>query len=383
VIVRVKFRPNSTTYWRVAPDVEPPSELVEKFLYPADEEEEKEAREAMEEWLREEWGGGEWKIETVMGRKIDRSKTIKIKDEHVRYGVSKWVVWVKGLQSNRWYKADTDFDHPPNISEIIDAVGGGGHIKVVAYDDKNRQVESWVQKIDAPPPEWLTQKEDSLEKALMEALKKKQELELKKTVESIAGVDESPAKKDKKDKFDEVLDEIEKLATDQKIRLIEEFLSRLRKQEKKEGLSDILFTEPYKVKMEATKLLIEELAKRGKVDEAKELLKEIPDGTSALIQIMTAGANLANALAVALAGGFSKFSQTREEVARSLAQQTKQEEEPKKKEKEKTLEFMEGEEVAEKVESEPKIERSASETDVSVVEDESGWEVSFGDVGEN
>lgn len=382
--VRVKFRPNSNTYWKVAHDVEPPEDLVRDVLFASDEVDAKRAQEELIEWFSEEWGGGEWKIELVQGRKIVTSKVFKIKDVPVKYGVNKWAVFVKGPNSGRWYKADVDFDHPPDTAEVIDAIGGGGNIRVVAYDEKGRQVSSWTFKSDAPTPDWIASKENSIEKTIIEAIKKKQEEEVAKMVSSIAGTPK--VEKKEPDKFDEFFEEMEKLVNDQRLQLIEEFLRKLKRQEEKSGITDLLFTEPYKVKMKALDKLVDKLIERGRVDEAKELLREMPDGTSALISLITAGSNLANALSMALVGagtGFADFEKRRSEVAKKLTtgkkEVAKKEEKP---EKVSVVEEMEEEEKVQEVvvsreETEVEKRETGEELLMEISEEDSSWEISF------
>lgn len=350
--VVVRFRPNTSTRWKTAPDVQPPLELVYEMFFGEDQAE---AIDRITEWLKEEYGGGYWKIDiTDKANRILKSKTIYIPDEDIKYGISKWVVYVKGTQSGRWYKADVEFDHFPSTEEIIDAIGGGGKIKVVGLDDRGRTATYKIIDIDAPEPEWLKEREDSLERKLQNVLKEKlieaQERVIKQLVEG-------KSKEDSEDPIDKLIKEIEALAKSEKLRNIEELLKSLRegKSESKKSLSDVLFLEPYKAKVESVQLLIKKFAEKGDLDTARALLHEIPDGTGAIVSLIQAGANLANAIAMVLAGGNRQLGEWRERVKR-VVEETRKEREEKKEEIEEEIEE----------EEEVKIEESY---------DEEGWEI--------
>jgi len=348
----VKFRPNPNTKWRIAHDVTPPLELVAELFFGDDQDK---ALNEITNWLREEYGGGSWKIDIVdKSSRVIRSKTIHITDEDVKYGINKWVVYVKGPKSGRWYKADVEFDHVPTTNEIIDSVGGGGKIKVVGLDDKGRAAYYKIMNIDAPEPEWLKEREDSIERKLQDSIRKKIIEAQEKIIQQIVEGGESSKKEDP---IDKLIKEIEELAKSEKLRTIEETLRSLRegKKEDKKTLSDVLFLEPYKAKIDSVQLLIKKFAEKGDLDTAIKLLHEIPDGTGALINLVQAGANLMNAIAMVLAGGNQHAMRERVREIVERARESKEEKE--------------------EVEVEAEEEESGAEIEIEEKVDEEGWEI--------
>lgn len=348
--VVVKFRPNPNTKWRIAHDVTPPLELVAELFFGDDPDK---ALNELTNWLREEYGGGSWKIDIVdKSSRVIRSKTIHITDEDVKYGISKWVLYVKGSKSGRWYKADVEFDHVPTTNEIIDAIGGGGKVKIVGLDEKGRAAYYRIEDIDAPEPEWLKEREDSLERKLHDSIRRKI-LETQERI--IQELIEGKREEKKEDPIDRLIKEIEDLAKSEKLRNIEELLRSLRegKRGDKKTLSDVLFLDPYKAKVESVQLLIKKFAEQGDLNTAIKLLHEIPDGTGAIINLVQAGANLMNAIAMVLAG--KNHQVMRESVREAI---DRQREEAKK-------------------EGEASGSEEISKTNIKIEEkvDEEGWEI--------
>jgi len=368
--VLVRFRPNTTVGWIRASDVEPPLELIRDLFF---SENPREAEEALREWLKEEYGGGIWRIELLDERgKTARSRTIKIPPEEadITYGVNKWIVYVKGEKSGRWYKADAEFAHCPSSLEIIDAIGGGGKVKLVGYDDRGRIMSTKIMELNAPPPEWLASKEDSLERKILDSINKKLEEEQKKLIDGLIG-----SKKDEEeDMVDKLISELKSLVDEKKMETVRSLLETLKggKEDKKTSLTDVLFIEPYKAKVESINVLIKKLADQGRVDEAIKLLQEIPDGTGALINLMTAGATLIEAVALAFTGASKSSVQKRAKEFKEKMMKKEEKKEEKKKEEEIEEKV---EEKKEEVEEEKEGEEGSEMANISLEEreEEGGW----------
>lgn len=348
--VKVKFRPGPNHGWRVAKDVEPPLELVEDLFF-GSEEVSKAAEDELRSWIADEFGGGYWKIELTRAGKTLRSKTIHIDDVDIIYGVNKWIVYVKGEESGKWYKADVEFAHPPSTAEIIDQIGGGGRVRVVGYDEKGRIMSSKTMNINVPTPDWVLEREDSFEKRMREALKKQVEKQQEKLISAIAGEGGQQTSG-----IDRVIAKLEELVEEKRLEGIQKIIDALERREgrdEKKSLSETLFIDPYKAKVRSITLLIEKLAEKGDIETARLLLNEIPDGSSALISLMTAGANLANAVASMLAGAGST-NKVRDKLDRMVEERIQKK---KEREKEKGKEEKEGLVDKEKSEEKEMAER--------------------------
>ncbi|MHC1624731.1 MAG: hypothetical protein ACXQS2_01860 [Methermicoccaceae archaeon] len=374
--VKVKFRPSPNHGWRLAKDVEPPLELVEDLFF-GGEEISKEAEDELRSWIAEELGGGQWKIELTKAGKTLRSKTINIDDVDIIYGVNKWIVYVKGEESNKWYKADAEFAHPPSTAEIIDQVGGGGRIRIVGYDEKGRIMSSKIVNINVPPPDWLLEREDSFEKKMKEAFKKQLETQQEKLLSAITGDGGQQSSG-----IDRVIEKLEQLVEEKKLESVQRIIEALersgKKEEEKKSLSETLFIDPYKAKVKSLTLLIEKFAEKGDIETARQLLNEIPDGSSALISLMTAGANLANAVANMLAGAGST-NKVRRKLDKMVDERIKKKEEMEKEEKKEEEEVEEKAEESEKEEvTESEVEETTEEEKRVLVEEresEDGWDM--------
>lgn len=383
--IKVRFRPSPNHGWKHADDVEPPLELVDDLFF-GSEEISKSAEEELRDWLSEEFGGGYWKIELIKNGKTLRSRTIHIDDTDIIYGVNKWIVYVKG-ESGRWYKADAEFVHLPTATEIIDQIGGGGSVRVVGYDERGRIVSSKTMNINVPIPDWVLEREDSFERKMREALKNQIVKQQEKLLSTIAGDGGQQTSN-----IDRVIAKLEELVEEKKLEGIQKIINALEGEagkEEKKSLSDTLFIEPYKAKVRSLTLLIEKFAEKGDIETARMLLNEIPDGSSALISLMSAGANLANAIASMLAGSSQKeirekFNKMVEERAKQRrGERSKPKEEEKKeieqKEVEQTEEKKEEAETTEerKVTEEKEKESEGSPEKVVMEEGElkEGWEI--------
>jgi len=353
---RIRFRPNPNFSWKIT-DIEPPADLVEDLFFAEDPQRRKEAEAELKQWLREEYGGGDWKIELIRDGRVVRSRTIPIRDEDIKYGVNKWLVYVKGEETGKFYKADVEFAHPPDPTEILDAIGGGGKIRIVGYDEKGKIVTTKTIEINAPLPDWVKEKENSFEKQVLKAIRDRLTEQQQKVLDSLLG---SNAPKSEESAISQLINELEKLVKNKQIEKIQELIDTLKTpSEPKKSLTDILFLEPYKAKVESINLLIQKYAEKGDLTTAKELLKEIPDGTGALINLLTAGANLANAIATALSSGANDHRKLREKVRKAVEEREKRKES--------------------KEESEEEEENESSEQGKKVIvksiKDETGWKI--------
>lgn len=353
---RIRFRPNPNFSWKIT-DIEPPADLVEDLFFAEDPQRRKEAETELKQWLREEYGGGDWKIELIRDGRVVRSRTIPIRDEDIKYGVNKWLVYVKGEETGKFYKADVEFAHPPDPTEILDAIGGGGKIRIVGYDEKGKIVTTKTIEINAPLPDWVKEKENSFEKQVLKAIRDRLTEQQQKVLDSLLG---SNAPKSEESAISQLINELEKLVKNKQIEKIQELIDTLKTpSEPKKSLTDILFLEPYKAKVESINLLIQKYAEKGDLTTAKELLKEIPDGTGALINLLTAGANLANAIATALSSGANDHRKLREKVRKAVEEREKRKES--------------------KEESEEEEENESSEQGKKVIvksiKDETGWKI--------
>jgi len=375
--VRVRFRPNTTIGWKNATDVEPPLELVSELFFG---ENPKQAEQELINWFKEEYGGGIWRIELLNENgKTVRSRTIKIQDADITYGVNKWIVYVKG-ESGKWYKADVEFAHYPTPTEVIDAIGGGGRVRLVGYDERGRIITSKMMELGAPLPDWVKEKEDSFEKKITNLLKQKLVEQQEQMIEKLAGNKKEDEEKD--DSLDRLIKELEDLTKNQKLKVLEDLVDTLKgggnEKKEKPSLVDVLFVEPYKAKLESVNLLIKKFAEKGDVETARQLISEIPDGTGALINLINAGATLTEALARAISG-VSSNRDLKNRLRRAAERESIdiQEIKEQKRKKEKEHEGCKEAEMKDEEEKQVEVEREEEFGEIKVEEkvEDSGWEI--------
>ena len=88
------------------------------------------------------------------------------------------------------------------------------------------------------------------------------------------------SKKDDEDMVGKLIDELRSLVDEKRLETVRSLLETLKGEgQRKTSLTDVLFIEPYKAKVDSINILVRKLAEQGRVDEAIELLKQIPDGT--------------------------------------------------------------------------------------------------------
>jgi len=372
--VRVRFRPNTTIGWKNATDVEPPLELVSELFFGDNP---KQAEKELINWFKEEYGGGIWRIELLNEHgKTVRSRTLKIQDADITYGVNKWIVYVKG-ESGKWYKADVEFAHYPTPTEVIDAIGGGGRVRLVGYDERGRIMTSKMMDLGAPIPDWVKEKEDSFEKKITDLLKQKLVEQQEQMIKKLAGNEKKD--EDLDNSLNKLIKELEELAESHKLKVVENLVNSLKgEDEKKEkpSLVDVLFVEPYKAKLESVNLLIKKFAERGDIETARQLISEIPDGTGALVNLINAGASLTEALARAISGVSSNRG-LKSKLRRAAGRESIDIKEIKEQKRELEKEHEKGEEGTKEEEEEQVAEEREEVGEIKVEEtvEDSGWEI--------
>jgi len=299
-IVRLKPHPSRGF---IKTDITPPLEILQDLFFGEDDEVRKNAEERLKEWFKEEgYGGGVWKIEIYAPESKTplKTKTIKILDEPVKYGIDRWVVYVKSPRSGRFYRAEgVEYDHYPSHEELLEDIGGGGIIKLVGYSGNKKMTEHRI-KIDAPEPQWLLEKDDSFHSELIKTLEERKKKALEEVLSDVKG--------DKLTKLNKEIDEIKEMIMEEKLKELRELIESLKnkkeeigKEESKTNFFDLMFTKPYEIKLELSKELIKGYIDRGDLETAKQLLMEtLPDGASALVSLITGLGQLANVSATYL-----------------------------------------------------------------------------------
>jgi hypothetical protein len=291
----VRLKPNPSRGF-MKTDITPPQDLLYDLFFGETDEIRKKAEEKLREWFVEEgYGGGVWKVEiyTPESKVPLKTKTIKITDEPVKYGIDRWVVYVKSPKSGKFYKAEgVEYDHYPTADELIEDLGGGGVIKLVGYMGNKKMVE-YRMKIDAPEPQWVFERDDSFHSQLVKTLEERKKKALEEVLTDVRG--------DKFEKLRKEMESIKEMLMEKTIEDLRSMLEDMKSKDKNKGeedkknFFDLMFTEPYKIKLDLSKKLVEGYIEKGDLETAKKLLMEaIPDGASAFISLITGIGNLAN-----------------------------------------------------------------------------------------
>ncbi len=249
-----------------------------------------------EQRIREELGGGIWLVEERRDGKIVKRRTFRIFDTRITYPVVEYRVKIKRTRNSRLYQTDVTFQHFPSEKELVDAVGGGGIFKVEGLDAQGRVVsQDWIEVTDVEPPQWLIEREESLERKLKEKLEEQKRKLEEEVLSRIAG-------EAKGDPVDAVIEEIHRLIQDEKLRMLKETMETLKGEKKGESIFDVLFIEPHKTKTETIAYIARKLADQGRPEEAAKLLTQnVADGGEALVGLVGAAAALMQAGAIYLA----------------------------------------------------------------------------------
>lgn len=189
----------------------------------------------------------------------------------------------------------------PTRDEIVDALGGGGMVKINARDTAKKVLWSrWIDITDEDPPDEIMRKENSFEariKGVMEEQKKSVENE---AIEGISG------KKKEVSGFEQSVDQLTKVIEDRKLEKLESALGKFTHQLStggaegesgglSDGITELAFKEPYKMKLDTQRQIIQELAKK-EPEKALKMLENMPDGISVVLKLALAGTGLLEAL---------------------------------------------------------------------------------------
>lgn len=259
----------------------------------------------------------------------------------------------------------------PTREEIVDALGGGGMVKINARDVAKKVLWSrWIDITDEEPPDDIMRKENSFEARLKEVLD-----EQKKFVEddAIKGL----SKQEGGSGFDHSIEQLTKVVENRKLEQLERALGKFTHQlsgedeasvggESGAGISDLAFKAPYQMKLDAQKQIIQELAKTDP-EKALKMLEKLPDGISVVLNLALAGTGLLEALGDA----FSEDVVERKEKRRGGRGKEKDRGKDKTKEGGKEVEKPPAEETGGKVKGETKV-------DVTEEDAEDSFKMSFG-----
>jgi len=328
------------------------------------------------EEIAEEYGGGIWLVtaKNHRGRIIKRKKYV-IRDQDIRYPVKVWRVKVKMPEGRRFYKVDgLEYDSMPTPDEIKEDIGGGGIIRLEGYDAENRRITYKQFTIDEEPPKWLLEAEDTIEKKMKEALNARIKQEQEKLIQKLTGEGEEvrPTTKKLSETVNEIINAFEELQLERFEQIVDKLTSPRKSEEEqqpKKTLTDVLFVEPQKIKLEAMNTVIRELAKSNPMEAAK-MIEKMPDATGALMNLINAGSQALMAFANVLQ------AQSAEKMAKLKQDTTPQQQQPKQPEsQQEQKDVLEAaEETAGKVR-----EQEKSQVGIEVTENEKGWEVEFKD----
>jgi len=189
----------------------------------------------------------------------------------------------------------------PTRDEIVDALGGGGMVKINARDTAKKVLWSrWIDITDEAPPDDIMRKENSFEARIKDVLE-----EQKKNVEDDA-IKGLSGKQEGVSGFEQSVDQLTKVIEDRKLEKLETALGKFTKSlstgggegevgETGAGITELAFKAPYKMKLETQKQIIEELAKTDP-EKALKMLEKMPDGISVVLNLALAGTGLLEAL---------------------------------------------------------------------------------------
>ena len=189
----------------------------------------------------------------------------------------------------------------PTRDEIVDALGGGGMVKINARDTAKKVLWSrWMDITDEAPPDDIMRKENSFETRLKGVLD-----EQKKSVEDDA-IKGLSGKQEGGSGFEKSVDQLTKVIEDRKLEKLEAALGKFthtlstgggggESGEPGSGITELAFKEPYKMKLDAQKQIIQDLAKTDP-EKALKMLEKMPDGISVVLNLALAGTGLLEAL---------------------------------------------------------------------------------------
>jgi len=253
--------------------------------------------------IAEEFGPGIYNIfvREEEGKRPKLKKRYKI-EGHPILPVVKYEVKVRVHEGGDLLDTNVEFPgpRPPEKDEIINALGGGGLVKLNARDKDNRILWSeWYDFRDVEPPKSLVARDGSIKSKIeqeVEAKKKQVEDEILKRI--------TEKEDEKKSKFDETVDRLIETIEDTKLERLQEaieaFGEKLNssfsgKKQEPVGLSDLALKEPYRIKLEAQRNIIQNLAKKDP-EEALRAIERMPDGISIGLQLGLAATGLIEAV---------------------------------------------------------------------------------------
>jgi len=189
----------------------------------------------------------------------------------------------------------------PTRDEIVDALGGGGMVKINARDKTKKVLWSrWMDITDVDLPDEIMRKENSFEARIKGVLD-----EQKKAVEDDA-IKGLSGKQDGGSGFEQSVEKLTRVIEDRKLEQLEKALGKFTQQlsgeggtsgggESGVGITDLAFKAPYQMKLESQKQIIQELAKTDP-EKALKMLEKMPDGISVVLNLALAGTGLLEAL---------------------------------------------------------------------------------------
>jgi len=189
----------------------------------------------------------------------------------------------------------------PMRDEIVDALGGGGMVKINARDTAKKVLWSrWVDITDVDPPDDIMRKENSFEARIKDVLDVQKKSVEDNAIQGLSGKQEGGSG------FERSVDQLTKVIEDRKLEKLEAALGKFTHSlstgggvgdvgETSGGLTEVAFKEPYKMKLDAQKHIIQELAKTDP-EKALKMLEKMPDGISVVLNLALAGTGLLEAL---------------------------------------------------------------------------------------
>jgi len=326
--------------------------------------------------IAEEFGPGIYNIfvREEEGKRPKLKKRYRI-EGHPILPVVKYEVKVRVHEGGDLLDTNVEFPgpRPPEKEDIVNALGGGGLIKLNARDKDNRILWSeWYDFRDIEPPKSLVARDNSIKSKIeqeVEAKKRQVEDEILRRI--------TEREDEKRSKFDETVDRLIETIEDKKLEklaeVIESFGEKLDgsfsgKKQESVGLSDLAFKEPYRIKLETQKAIIQNLAKKDP-EQALKAIERMPDGISVALQLGLAATGLIEALTDYLKEVGPKERKKGTERERRIEKRKVRKEEEGEKE----------ESVREEAETqvEKRVEREEPKINVEEIGDESGIEFVF------
>jgi hypothetical protein len=257
-----------------------------------------------EEELEEEFGPGLYNI--FVREKDDTPFRLKKRcniEGHPIIPVTDYGIKVRVTEGGKLLNTNVEFagGRPPTKDDIITALGGGGYIKLNAKNKKGKIIWSeWMDYSDIEPPQELKCKDDTFKSKLERELEAQRKAIEGEALDAIKG-QENPSSSN----FDTAVNKLLEALEDKKLERLEAGINSLAEEIREpigggrsdddKGLADLVFVEPYLMKLQVKREIIAELEKKDP-EEAMRALEKMPDEITMGLKLAIAGIELVDAL---------------------------------------------------------------------------------------